>query len=86
MTPFILLSYLISAAVTGFALSRPSSAWLRADRDKSWWVSFMVVMTIFGPVGLIAVTAFIVGVLPRMHANRESQTSEPYESNPFRKR
>src|ERR1035437_6975897 len=53
MTEYIVLSYIVSAAVTGLALSRPSSAWLHADRDKSWWITFIVAMTLFGPVGLI---------------------------------
>jgi RHS repeat-associated protein len=53
MTEYIVLSYIVSAAVTGFALSRPSSAWLHADRDKSWWITSMVAMTLLGPVGLI---------------------------------
>jgi hypothetical protein len=85
MTEYIVLSYIVSAAVTGFALSRPSSAWLHADRDKSWWITSMVVMTLFGPVGLIGAATFLVGVLPRMYSARAPLHEERYDTNPFRK-
>jgi hypothetical protein len=86
VTAYVALIYIISAAVTAFAATRPSSAWLHADRDKTWWVMFMVVMTFLGPFGLISAAAFLVGVLPRMHSTEASHPEEQYESNPFRKR
>lgn len=84
-TAFITICYIANAAVFVYALTRPSAAWLAADRNRGFWIILLAICGILGAVGLGADAAFLVLVLPRLL--RSGSTAAPQDPrvrpNPF---
>lgn len=79
MTAFILvISYLAGIVTVIDMVRRPQSAWVAADRDRTWWVSGGVILSVFA-CGLIVAIAYAVAVLPHF-------SSETGVDHDFRKR
>ncbi|VXC15183.1 conserved hypothetical protein [Arthrobacter sp. 9AX] len=78
--------YLLNAAVFILAATRPSSTWLAADRNRGFWLTLMAVAGLLCIPGLLADAAFLIGVLPRMLANRRQVQDPRVRPNPFIKR
>lgn len=87
MTVFVVISYIANAAVFLFAVTRPSSAWLAADRNRAFWLPLLAIIGLMGVLGLAADVAFLVGVLPRMLTSASPlPAGEPkVRTNPFTK-
>jgi hypothetical protein len=85
MNTFITISYIANAAVFVYALTRPSAAWLAADRNKGFWITVLAICGVIGSPGLLADTAFLLLVLPRMLRGGSSAASEDprVRPNPF---
>lgn len=81
MSDIVLSVYWISFVLTGFALShaltRSQRGWLAADRSKSYWVTWLIVGMIFGPVGLIAAIVYLIAVVSQMGSN--NRTPGPFD-------
>jgi len=77
---WIIVIFNIALAID--AARRPASVWAAADRQKTWWVTLLVIF------GFVAFIPYVIGVLPRlMQAGRES-TGTPFQkrsANPFEK-
>ena len=91
MNVLMVISYLANIAVFIFAFTRPSSTWLSADRNRTYWLMLIGIIGLLGVLGLIADAAFLIGVLPRMLSNAKPeapQLSRPdpnVRPNPFTK-
>jgi hypothetical protein len=44
----IVISYLVGGLALVHALTRPPSAWIEADRNKGFWVTMLIVLTLVG--------------------------------------
>ena len=87
MTALVVISYIVNAAVFVYAVTRPGSAWLAADRNRSFWLVLLAILGFIGVPGLAADVAFLVGVLPRMLAAAGPPPSQDpnVRANPFTK-
>ncbi|GAA2145773.1 hypothetical protein GCM10009825_38800 [Arthrobacter humicola] len=87
MTALVVISYIVNAAVFVYAFTRPSSAWLAADRNRSFWLVLLAILGLMGVLGIAADVAFLVGVLPRMlvPADPPSPEDPKVRANPFTK-
>lgn len=83
----VVVCYVVNAAVFVYALTRPSSAWLAADRNRTFWLALLAIIGLMGVLGIAADVAFLVGVLPRMIAPTGPPPSEDpkVRANPFTK-
>lgn len=76
MSDILLSVYWISFVLTGFALihalTRSQREWLAADRSKSYWVTWLIVGMIFGPVGLITAIVYLIAVVSQMGSNNRT--------------
>ncbi|GAA4035383.1 hypothetical protein GCM10023063_19820 [Arthrobacter methylotrophus] len=87
MTALVVISYIVNAAVFAYAFTRPSSAWLAADRNRSFWLMLLAIIGLMGVLGIAADVAFLIGVLPRMSATTGPPPSKDpnVRANPFTK-
>jgi hypothetical protein len=79
MSAFLVVSYLSGAAAIAHAATRPSSAWVHADRQRGYWLTVLITLTLFA-LGIVAAIAYLVGVVPRFSGAMAS------ENSPFIKR
>jgi hypothetical protein len=81
MTPVYWVISVICAAIAVYdAYRRPESAWVTADRNRSWWVGTIAVLGLFG-LGPLALVVYGVALVPRLSA-----ADRQAPANPFRKR
>lgn len=66
MNTVAVLCYIVNAAVFIFAFTRPTAAWLTADRNRGFWLTTLAVSGFLAVPGIIADVVFFVAVLPRM--------------------
>ncbi|OOP59413.1 hypothetical protein BMF89_20470 [Arthrobacter sp. SRS-W-1-2016] len=92
MNFFVTICYILNVALFVYAFTRPSSAWLAADRNRSFWLTLLAILGLMGVPGLGADVAFLIGVLPRMLTETGATTTERGSSedpnvrpNPFTK-
>lgn len=84
MDTFIAICYIANAAVFIYALTRPSGAWLAADRNRGFWITTLAICGVLGVVGLAADVAFLLVVLPRLRASANAVSEDPrVRPNPF---
>jgi hypothetical protein len=83
LTAGIVVYYVISCicgiAIIVDALRRPSTQWVSADRDRSYWVMLVAAFSFLIPVGPLMGLIYLIGVLPRF--SREAD----YDVQRFRK-
>jgi uncharacterized membrane protein YedE/YeeE len=60
------ISFALTALVLVHALTRSERDWLAADRSKSYWVTWLIIGMIFGPVGVIAAIVYLIAVVSQM--------------------
>ena len=81
MSGALLAVYWISVVLTAFvlihALTRTERDWLAADRSKSYWVTWLVVGMIFGPIGVIVAIVYLIAVVSRM--GTDNRTPGPFD-------
>lgn len=82
---FLVICYIANAIVFVYALTRPSAAWLAADRNRGFWITIIAMCGVLGAVGLAADVAFVLLVLPRLLRGVSADTSEDprVRPNPF---
>lgn len=87
MNALVVICYIVNVAVFVYALTRRSSAWLAADRNRTFWLALLAIIGLMGVLGLAADVAFLVGVLPRMLASTGPPRSQDpkVRANPFTK-
>ena len=84
MNTVAVLCYIVNAAVFALAFTRPTAAWLAADRNRGFWLTMLAVCGFLAVPGIIADVAFLVAVLPRMLATGGAAGGDPrVRPNPF---
>jgi hypothetical protein len=84
MNTVTVLCYIVNAAVFLFAFTRPTAAWLAADRNRGFWLTILAVLGFLAVPGIIADVAFFILVLPRMlSAGRPVPEDPRVRPNPF---
>ncbi len=71
------ISFVLTAFVLIHALTRSQREWLAADRSKSYWVTWLIIGMIFGPVGVVMAIVYLIAVVPRMSAS--ARTPGPFD-------
>jgi hypothetical protein len=71
------ISVLLTAGALIHALTRSERDWLAADRSKSYWVAWLIIGGVFGPVGVIASVVYLIAVVSRMGG--QSRTPGPFD-------
>lgn len=61
---FVTLFWIFTLLVTVDAFRRPRERWVAADRNRTWWLSGLVVSSIILLPALVFVPGYLLGVLP----------------------
>jgi len=75
MTAVLVASYIVNAIVFIYAVNVPSSRWLAADRNKSFWVLLIGVVGLAAVAGIVVDIAFFIGVVPRFGPSASPDTA-----------
>ncbi len=63
MTVFFVISYIIGGLTLIHALTRPAHAWVDADKNRSYWIIWMVLATLVG-LGILIGALYGMIVVP----------------------
>ena len=63
MTVFFVFSYAIGVIAIIHALTRPSHAWVDADKNRPYWIIWMVMATLIG-MGVLIGALYGIIVVP----------------------
>jgi hypothetical protein len=80
MTAILLVIYAVTGACLIDAIRRPMGQWAEADRDKSYWVTMLVVSAVLLLPAPFFVPAYVFGVLPHFSA-QASRSPSPFDKD-----
>jgi|NGEPerStandDraft_6_1074524.scaffolds.fasta_scaffold141269_2 hypothetical protein len=60
----VTISYLVGGLALVHALTRQPSAWVEGDRNKGFWVTMLIIFTVFG-LGIVIGPIYGFLVVPR---------------------
>lgn len=76
LTAILVVSYVVGILALIHAYTRPHSAWVRADRNRGYWLSTMAILTFFA-MGVLVAIAYFVGVVPRLAGSTDEAFRKP---------
>lgn len=61
---FVTLFWIFTLLLTVDAFRRPRELWVAADRNRTWWLSGLVVSSVILLPAVVFVPGYLLGVLP----------------------
>lgn len=85
MTIYVIISWVCGAILVVDGMRRPESQWIRADRDRDFWVWVGAVISFFG-LGPFILLAYLIAVVPLFSRSPDQSQGNQDIDDSFRKR